>query len=81
MKASERFRLNLATAMESQGLTQRVLAERAETSGPYVNRVLRGETVPGLDQTEKLAKAVGFPISALLDAPEIFSESVLTSVT
>ena len=51
------------------------------TSGPYVNRVLQGEVSPSIDQCERLAKAVGFNLIALLDAPGNFSESVLTAST
>lgn len=79
VKASERFRQNLATAMESNELSQGQLAAIAGLKRPYVSRVLSGATAPGMDQCERLAKAVGFPLSALLEAPEIFSESVLTT--
>ena len=80
MAANENFRKNLRTAIESRGLTQKSVAERAGTQAPYVNSVLQGNVCPSLDQCEKLARAAGFPLMALLDAPENFSSSVLTGV-
>ena len=80
MAAQDNFRVNFRVAMESRSLSQRDVAERAETSVSYVNRVLQGHTTPGLDQADKLARAVSFPLIALLDSPKSFSESVLTAV-
>lgn len=80
MAANNNFRVNFRVAMESRSLSQRDVADRAETSVSYVNRVLQGHVSPGLDQAEKLAKAVHFPLIALLDSPKNFSESVLTAV-
>lgn len=80
MQASERFRKNLRRAMKAERITATCLAERLNTSQPYLSRVLSGETRPGLDKCEAIARAVGLPLSALLDSPEIFAESVLTKL-
>jgi len=79
--ASENFRRNLRIAMQSRGMTQKQVADAAGTQDPYVNRVLQGNTQPLMDQAERLAKAVGYPLAALLGNPEEFSEAVLTSLT
>lgn len=78
MHALNNFRSNLRTAMEAHSLSQQQVADKAEMSQPYVNRVLQGKTEPGLEQCERLSKAVGFPLIALLASPENFSSSVLT---
>lgn len=78
--AQENFRANLRTALRARGISQAKLAELAETKQPYVNRVLQGLTSPSLEQCEKLARAAGYPLVALLSAPEIFDEAVLTTI-
>ena len=67
--------------MKARNLTQTALAEVAGMKHPYVNRVLQGHTTPSLDQCERLAKAVGMPLHALLGNAEDFAESVLTALT
>lgn len=79
--AENNFRENLRAVLQSREISQSELAERADTSRPYVNRVLNGETVPGLGQSERLANAVGLDLRDLLLEPKIFFNSLLTSVT
>lgn len=79
MSDSENFRRNLRIALQARDLSQNELAEIAGLKGPYVNRVLQGKTVPSLAQCGRLAKAAGFPLIALLAAPEDFESSVLTA--
>lgn len=79
MAAAENFRLNLRTALDARGISQLEVARRIGVSGPYVNRVLQGHTEPGLANSERLARAAGFPLVALLDSPENFQEAVLTA--
>lgn len=81
MAAQDNFRTNLRTALEARTISQQKLAERAEMSQPYVNRVLQGKTSPSLMQCERMARAVGFPLIALLENPEVFSDFVLTANT
>ena len=77
MKAAENFRINLRVALESRDMTQQQVAQLGQMSLAYVNRVLRGHTNPSLDQCERLARAVSFPLIALLTSPEQFADSVL----
>ena len=79
MAAVTNFRTNLRTALRVKQMSQNELAYAIDTKGPYVNRVLQGHTTPSLDQCEKLAHALGFPLVALLQAPKDFEESVLTA--
>jgi transcriptional regulator with XRE-family HTH domain len=76
--AADNFRLNLKTAIDVGNLSQNDVAVAARVSRPYVNRVLQGKTVPSIEQCDRLAKAVGFPLIALLADPVAFSESVLS---
>ena len=77
--ACNNFRTNLRTALRVKNMSQNELAAAVGTKGPYVNRVLQGHTEPGIDQCEKLARALGFPLVALLQSPKDFEESVLTT--
>ena len=44
---------------EKRGLSLRVLAERAEVSSSYLDRVLAGESSPTLDWVCKLSDVLG----------------------
>lgn len=79
MAAKENFRRNLATAMEAKGLKKVRVAQDAQISRVHLDVLLRGDSEPGIDTGERLARAVGFPLVALLESPEIFSEAVLTA--
>lgn len=50
-------------------LSQRELAERSGVSREYIARLELGQHDPTVGTLEKLAKALGVPVSALLDAP------------
>lgn len=67
MQAAQTFRERLRDAMNSAGVSQRELAERAKTSYPGINRILQGKQAPTLDLADRLADAVGMPLSALLE--------------
>lgn len=81
MAATQNFRRNLATAIEARGLRKLHLAKEAKIARPHLDRVLKGESDPGLETSERLAKAAGFTLVSMLESPEIFSEAVLTAVT
>lgn len=81
VKAKENFRRNLATALEARELRKVHVAAEAKTSRIHLDRILKGECDPGIETGERLARAVGFSLVSLLEAPEIFSEAVLTNVT
>lgn len=80
MVALENFRQNLATAMEAGDLKKVSVAAAARTSRSHLDDVLKGLTEPTLPMCERLARAVGYPLISLLDAPENFSAAVLTGV-
>jgi DNA-binding phage protein len=78
--AFDNFRLNLATAIEARSLKKTDVAASAHTSRAYLDKVIKGQTEPGISNCESLARAVGFPLAALLVSPPEFSESLLTNV-
>jgi transcriptional regulator with XRE-family HTH domain len=78
--AHENFRRNLATAIEARELKKSRVAADCKTSRSYLDDVLKGDKEPGISGCERLARAVGFPLIALLDSPQNFSDSVLTTV-
>jgi transcriptional regulator with XRE-family HTH domain len=79
--ASSDFRKNLNTAMVAREMSIQQVADAAGMVRPYVSRVLNGHTKPLLDQADRLAKAVRYPLPTLLGNPKDFSDTVLTAVT
>lgn len=59
----------LHQAMQARGLTQRLLAELAGLSQPGISQYLAGISSPGDPALDKLAAALGIPVSALCEAP------------
>ena len=45
----------------SVGLSQAQLAERANTTQPYISRIERGQLDPGTDMISRIAQALGLP--------------------
>lgn len=80
MAAHENFRVNLATAIEAGHFTKSSIAAATHTSRSYLDDVLKGKVEPGINRCEEIARAVGFNLIALLDAPDSFRTSILTSV-
>jgi transcriptional regulator with XRE-family HTH domain len=78
--ASENFRTNLATAIDELGLKKSAIAAAAGMSRSHVDDVLKGKVVTTLPVSERLARAAGFTLISLLDAPENFSSALLTGV-
>lgn len=75
MPAAENFRVNLATAMELAGISQYKLAEASGVARPHLNGILNGNTPsPGIECCERLAAAVGIPLTALLLDPKKYKE-------
>ena len=48
------------------GLSQDVLAEKAELHGTYIGQLERGEKNPTLESLEKVARALKLPLEALV---------------
>lgn len=66
MQAANTFRERLREAMNRAGISQRELAERADTGYPGINRILQGKQTPTIELADRLADAVGVPLSDLL---------------
>lgn len=61
-----RFGVRLRETRIARGMTQAVLAERAEVSVAYIGRLERGEAAPGIDLVARLATALGVKMAELL---------------
>ncbi len=75
MPAQKDFAANLDLARKEAGLTLREIAATARTSIPYVHRVIAGEICPSLETAERLALAVGHPLTVLVRRPKKLSKS------
>jgi transcriptional regulator with XRE-family HTH domain len=65
---SERLRVIITKLRERQGLTQRDLAKKAKVTAAYVAMIEIGvRTNPSLVILQRLAKALGVPVTALLE--------------
>lgn len=62
------------------GLTQRELAERADTSQSVVARIETGNTSPTWDTLTRLIEAAGFTLLARLDASIVIDSRMLHEV-
>jgi len=58
--------MKLKKVREGKGLSQEALARRAKITREYVNRLEAGRYDPTVGVLEKLAKALGVPVTELL---------------
>lgn len=65
--ARQLFAENLRDTRKAQGISQEKLAELAELHRTYIGSVERGERNITIDNMERLAKALGVTIQALLE--------------
>lgn len=65
---------------EEHGLSQEVLADRADLNRSYIGEVERGTAMPSLGTVTKIAKALNLSPSALLARYEAFEQSQLENV-
>lgn len=70
MAALENFRANLRSRMAREGVSQRVLADRAGVHYTYINRVLAGAQNPSIDICERLGDAIGATVAELVQPPK-----------
>ena len=63
----ERFAMRLKELREGRGFTQEQLAKRAKVSRAYLSRLEMGRHDPPLSRLRNLAKALGVPVTALLE--------------
>lgn len=74
--AADLFRHNVRFIMDRDGITMQALAERVGTSRPGISRILSGQDGVTLNRAERIAKALGEPLFALLgERPEPASSS------
>jgi ribosome-binding protein aMBF1 (putative translation factor) len=66
VQATNTFRENLRAAMQTRGISQRELAEKAGTGYPNLNRVLSGKQNVTLELADRLADALNLTLSELL---------------
>jgi transcriptional regulator with XRE-family HTH domain len=63
------FRKRIKNICQKKGLTQKELAEKLGISDISLNKTLRGD-YPQLQTLERIADALGVPISDLFEQPE-----------
>jgi transcriptional regulator with XRE-family HTH domain len=59
--------MKLKRLRESRGLSQYALAKKAKISRVYVNKLEEGRSDPTVGMLQRLAKALGVPVTALLE--------------
>jgi putative transcriptional regulator len=59
--------MKLKALREAKGVSQAVLAERAKITREYVNKLEAGRYDPTVGVLQRLAKALGVPVTALLE--------------
>jgi transcriptional regulator with XRE-family HTH domain len=64
---SRRLGMKLTQLREAKGLSQAVLAQKAKLTREHVNRLEAGRHGPTLAVLQRLAKALGVPVAALLE--------------
>ena len=67
----ERIGSNIRIIRERQGLSQEGLGAIADLHRAYIGQIERGEKNIGLQNLEKIAKALNVNIRALVDSPRI----------
>lgn len=65
---------------EERGLSQEILADRADLNRSYVGEVERGTAMPSLGTVTKIAKALNLSTSDLLARYETYEKSQLEKV-
>lgn len=65
---------------EERGLSQEILADRADLNRSYVGEVERGTAMPSLNTITKIAKALNLPTSTLLARFEAYEEAQLEKI-
>lgn len=66
MQATNTFRDNLRSLMDSREISQRELAKKAGTGYPNLNRVLQGKQNVTLELADRIADALDISLTELL---------------
>ncbi len=80
MSLSIKFGKIVKSLREERGLSQEILADRADLNRSYVGEVERGTAMPSLGTVTKIAKALNISSSNLLARYEAFEESQLEQI-
>jgi transcriptional regulator with XRE-family HTH domain len=64
---SRQIGMKLKRVREAKGLSQATLAQRARITREYVNKLEAGRYDPTVGVLQRLAKALGVPVTALLE--------------
>jgi transcriptional regulator with XRE-family HTH domain len=67
MSPPKKLTMTLRRLRTKRGLSQQGLAEKSGLSREYVARLETGQHNPSLATLQKLAKALGVPVTALLE--------------
>lgn len=65
-QAAENFRFNVRALLDQRGLTITKLSGMCGVMRPGLSRILSNKEGVTLDRAEKIAKALGLPLSALI---------------
>ena len=80
MSLSIQFGRIVKNIREERGLSQEILADRADLNRSYVGEVERGTAMPSLSTVTKIAKALNLSTSDLLARYETYEKSQLEKV-
>jgi transcriptional regulator with XRE-family HTH domain len=67
MSPPKKLTMRVRRLRKKRGMSQQGLAQRAGLSREYVARLETGQHNPSLATLQKLAKALGVPVTALLE--------------
>ena len=67
LTAREHFARTVRQLREAQGLSQEALADLCELHRTYIGSVERGERNISIDNMDRIARALGVKLSALVD--------------
>jgi transcriptional regulator with XRE-family HTH domain len=59
--------MKLKAIREAKGMSQAAMAQKAQITREYVNRLEAGRYDPTIGVLQRLAKALGVPVTALLE--------------
>ena len=80
---ARRFGRAVRRLRQQRGWSQEVLAARAELNRSYMGEIERADVMPSLATADKLARALGLPLSDLLahaEPPQPQAEALLPSM-
>ncbi len=80
MNISISFGRIIKNLREERGISQEILADRADLNRSYVGEVERGTAMPSLSTITKLARALNLSAADLLARYENYQQSLLEKV-